>query len=72
MLTYHQFTYLTFLGLFELGSLICGVAQNSKMLIVGRAVAGMGASGLSNGGLTVIASVCSPQKRPGKCKPDLY
>lgn len=66
MLNIYKFTYLTFLAVFEVGSLICGVAQSSKMLIVGRAVAGMGASGLSNGGLTILASLAPPEKRPGK------
>ncbi|KAF3216770.1 hypothetical protein TWF106_008171 [Orbilia oligospora] len=33
-------TFLTAIGFFELGSLICGVAPNSATLIVGRAIAG--------------------------------
>lgn len=33
-------TYLISIGIFELGSLICGVAQDSTTLIVGRAIAG--------------------------------
>jgi MFS family permease len=48
-----------FLGVFELGSLLCGVAVSSNMLIVGRAVAGVGGSGLLNGGLTIIRA-CVP------------
>jgi MFS family permease len=66
ILTLNQFTFLIFFGIFELGSLICGVAQSSKMLIVGRAVAGMGAAGLQNGGLTILSSCAPPEKRPGK------
>ena len=34
---------------FEVGSLICAVAKSSTTLIVGRAVAGVGAAGLSSG-----------------------
>ncbi|KAH8434236.1 uncharacterized protein LDX57_011874 [Aspergillus melleus] len=34
------------------------------MLIIGRAVAGMGASGLNNGALTILASTTPPEKRP--------
>ena len=34
-------TFLLSIGIFEIGSLICGVAQNSTTLIVGRAVAGL-------------------------------
>ena len=48
---------MVFLGLFELGSLLSGVATSSKMFIVGRAVAGMGGSGIVNGGLTIIAKM---------------
>ena len=33
-------TFLVSIGIFELGSLICGVAQDSTTLIVGRAIAG--------------------------------
>jgi MFS family permease len=35
------------------------------MLIIGRAVAGMGGSGLMNGGLTIIAASAPIHKRPG-------
>lgn len=64
LLTCDQWTYLFFVGIFELGSLLCGVAQSSKMLIVGRAVAGLGGSGLMNGGLTILAACAPPEKRP--------
>ncbi|KAL3480786.1 major facilitator superfamily domain-containing protein [Aspergillus californicus] len=56
--------FLSFFALFELGSLICGVANSSKMLIVGRAVAGMGTSGMINGALTIIAGAVPMHKRP--------
>lgn len=59
-----KFTFLAFFAVFEFGSLLCGIAKSSNMFIVGRAVAGMGSSGLVNGALTII-SVCLPlQKRP--------
>ncbi|KUJ06981.1 MFS general substrate transporter [Mollisia scopiformis] len=51
-----KYTFMAFLGVFELGSLICGVAQSSNMLIVGRAVAGLGTSGLVNGALTILSA----------------
>jgi MFS family permease len=57
---------MVFLALFELGSLLCGVATSSKMFIVGRAVAGMGGSGIVNGGLTMIAKCIPMEKRGGK------
>lgn len=36
------------------------------MLIIGRAIAGMGAAGLMNGGLTIVAVLAPMPKRPGK------
>lgn len=60
-----QWTFLTFFAVFELGSLLCGIASSSKMLIVGRAVAGMGTSGLQNGGLTIISKSVPLERRPG-------
>lgn len=36
------------------------------MLIIGRAVAGLGASGIINGGLTIVGAVAPMSKRPGK------
>lgn len=59
-----KWTFLSFFGVFELGSLLCGVAVSSKMLIVGRAVAGMGSAGLTNGALTIIAACIPLEKRP--------
>ena len=59
-----KYTFLTFLAVFELGSLLCGVSRSSDMLIVGRAVAGMGGSGLINGALTIIAASVPLKKRP--------
>ncbi|GAQ45157.1 hypothetical protein AtubIFM55763_006611 [Aspergillus tubingensis] len=59
-----KWTFLGFFSVFELGSLICGVATSSKMLIVGRAVAGMGSSGMVNGALNILASILPMHKRP--------
>ena len=52
--------------MFELGSLLCAVSVNSKMLIVSRAVAGAGAAGLVTGTFSIIAHVTPLDKRPGK------
>ena len=56
--------FMTFFGIFELGSLLCGVANSSKMLIVSRAIAGIGGAGLVNGALTIIATSLPLRKRP--------
>ncbi|KAL1856396.1 hypothetical protein Daus18300_010768 [Diaporthe australafricana] len=57
-------TYIASVLLFELGSLICALATSSNMLIGGRAVAGLGASGLFNGALTIIAALVPLRRRP--------
>lgn len=61
-----QWSFLTFFFIFEVGSAICGAAQSSTMLIVGRAIAGIGASGLLNGGYTILALVVAPARQAGK------
>ncbi|KAE8366251.1 MFS general substrate transporter [Aspergillus caelatus] len=58
-----KFTFLGFLFLFELGSLLSGVAVFSRMLIVGRAVAGLGSAGIYNGALTIMGKGMKPSAR---------
>lgn len=54
---YAEFTikwvFLAALAIFEVGSVVCAVAPGSTVLIVGRAVAGMGAAGLVSGAIIV-------------------
>ncbi|KAL3417500.1 beta-ketoacyl synthase domain-containing protein [Phlyctema vagabunda] len=57
-------TFILSIGIFELGSLICGVAPNSVALIVGRAISGLGGAGIATGGTTIIAFCSAPRKRP--------
>ncbi|KAK8080295.1 MFS multidrug transporter [Apiospora hydei] len=59
-----KWAFVSFVTLFELGSLVCGVATSSTMLIIGRAVAGMGGSGIVNGAFTIIAGCVPMPKRP--------
>ncbi|KAF5550554.1 major facilitator superfamily transporter [Fusarium phyllophilum] len=59
-----RWTFLALFFVFEVGSLICGVAQSSAMLIIGRAVAGIGSSGIQNGALTMIAKAVPIHRRP--------
>ncbi|CZT41210.1 probable vacuolar basic amino acid transporter 3 [Rhynchosporium secalis] len=56
-------TFLIAIFIFELGSLICGVAPNSTALIVGRAIAGLGGAGIASGAYTIIAFSARPDKR---------
>jgi MFS family permease len=41
--------FLASVFIFEVGSLICGVAPTSVALIIGRAIAGVGAAGIGSG-----------------------
>lgn len=62
-----KWTYLVFLGLFEIGSLICATAPSSIALILGRAVAGLGAAGLFSGAVVIIAHNIPLRLRPRQC-----
>uniref|UniRef100_A0A093V816 Putative HC-toxin efflux carrier TOXA n=1 Tax=Talaromyces marneffei PM1 TaxID=1077442 RepID=A0A093V816_TALMA len=59
-----KWTFLISMFIFELGSLICGVAPNSNALIVGRAISGLGGAGLSVGGTSILSLTVLPAKRP--------
>ncbi|KAI1746389.1 major facilitator superfamily domain-containing protein [Xylaria scruposa] len=65
---YHNFSlkwsFLAFFALFELGSVLCGAAKSSAMLIGGRVVAGVGGSGLLNGAITIISASVPFERRP--------
>ncbi|KAL8654040.1 MAG: hypothetical protein Q9226_003585 [Calogaya cf. arnoldii] len=56
--------FLLAIFIFEVGSLICGVAPSSTALIVGRAIAGAGGAGIASGAYTIIAISAPPKKRP--------
>ncbi|RYP56827.1 hypothetical protein DL771_011602 [Monosporascus sp. 5C6A] len=55
--------YLSWLAVFEIGSLVCALAPSSRTLIVGRAITGLGASGMFAGGLTILATIIPLHKR---------
>ncbi|MCJ1486454.1 hypothetical protein MMC06_006631 [Schaereria dolodes] len=57
-------TFLIAIFIFEVGSLICGVANSSTTLIVGRAIAGAGGAGIASGVYTIIAFSAPPKQRP--------
>jgi MFS family permease len=59
-----KWTFMTALAWFELGSLVCGVTTSSTGLIIGRALAGVGAGGLFSGAVLVIATLVPLRKRP--------
>ncbi|KAF1953775.1 MFS general substrate transporter [Byssothecium circinans] len=59
-----KLVYLAYIGVFEIGSLVCALAPNSNTLIVGRAVSGLGASGIFAGSLIIVATIAPLHKRP--------
>ncbi|KAK3990910.1 putative efflux system protein [Cladorrhinum sp. PSN332] len=59
-----KWVYLIAIFIFEVGSLICGVANNSVTLIIGRAIAGVGSAGIFSGALTILAYSVPLNKRP--------
>lgn len=59
-----KLSYLISIFIFEVGSLICAVANDSTTLIVGRSIAGAGGAGIASGAYTIIAFSVTPNKRP--------
>ena len=59
-----KLTFLIAIFIFELGSLICGVAPNSLAFIIGRAIAGVGSAAVVTGAFTMAALSAEPKRRP--------
>lgn len=59
-----KISYLAALVIFELGSLVCGLAPNSPVLIIGRAIQGLGSAGIVTGSLVIIGHCVPMVKRP--------
>lgn len=66
LMTYYtvKWVYLAALALFEIGSLVCAASPTSIALIVGRAVAGIGGSGLLVGSYLIVSVIFPVEKRP--------
>jgi hypothetical protein len=56
--------FLSGIFLFEAGSVVCGAAQTSTMLIAGRAIAGLGSSGIFTGAILIMLNTVPLAKRP--------
>lgn len=57
----------TFIGcvlVFEIGSAICGAAPSSIVLIIGRAIAGLGSAGIFSGTMIIMIPMIPLRKRP--------
>lgn len=59
-----QTLFLAAAAVFEIGSAVCGAAPSSTVFIVGRAVAGLGSSGIFSGSTVAITRILPLQKRP--------
>ncbi|KAF7318152.1 Major facilitator superfamily transporter [Mycena chlorophos] len=59
-----KWVYISAICIFELGSLICMLAPSSDILIVGRAIAGLGSAAIFSGALIIVANVVPLTSRP--------
>ncbi|KAF7341341.1 DHA14-like major facilitator [Mycena venus] len=59
-----KWVYVSAIVLFELGSVLCGAAPTSTVLVLGRAIAGVGNAGIFSGALIVMANTVPLSKRP--------
>lgn len=59
-----KWLYIGSVLVFELGSAVCGAAPNITALIVGRALCGLGGSGMYLGVMSLIAATTTVQERP--------
>lgn len=59
-----KWTFIVSVVLFEIGSAICGAAPNMNAFILGRAIAGLGGTGLFLGGITIFSITTEEHERP--------
>ena len=59
-----KWVFLLSIVIFEVGSALCGAAPSSTALIVGRAIAGIGAAGIFCGGIMIIVPLVPLRRRP--------
>jgi MFS family permease len=56
--------FLSAIGIFEVGSAVCGAAPSSTAFIVGRAIAGLGAAGVMAGAIVIIVHTIPLHRLP--------
>ncbi|KAE8147449.1 major facilitator superfamily domain-containing protein [Aspergillus avenaceus] len=59
-----KFVFLASIVIFEVGSLIAGVAPTSALLVLGRAVSGVGCAGIISGIFTMVVQSFPLHRRP--------
>ncbi|KAI1105547.1 MFS general substrate transporter [Jackrogersella minutella] len=58
-----KLVFIIFIAIFEIGSLIAALSTSSMMLVIARAICGIGGSGIMNGGSTIIAATVPIARR---------
>jgi MFS family permease len=58
-----KWTYVATVLIFEVGSVLCGAAQDMNTIIIGRVIAGMGGTGIYLGSLNYLSSLTTPKER---------
>ena len=56
--------YMASLVVFEIGSIVCATSPSSVALVLGRAVAGVGAAGIVTGSLAIFGDTAPLRERP--------
>lgn len=59
-----KYLYIISIALFQIGSALCGAAPNMDILIVGRAICGIGGAGSYVGVMTLLSVMTTDQERP--------
>lgn len=59
-----KWVFMSAIGVFEVGSLVAAAAPNASVFIAGRAIQGMGTSGIISGALIIISQVVPLHQRP--------
>src|SRR5262249_32587131 len=58
-----RFTLLIAISVYMLGSIVCALAPNMVVLIIGRVLHGFGGGGLTSTGMVVLGDVAAPRER---------
>ncbi|GAM39190.1 hypothetical protein TCE0_034f10528 [Talaromyces pinophilus] len=59
-----KYLYIISIAIFQVGSALCGAAPNMDVLIVGRAICGIGGAGAYVGVMTLLSVMTTDQERP--------
>src|SRR4029077_4450843 len=58
-----RFTLMIAISLYMLGSLVCALAPNMVVLILGRVLHGLGGGGLTSTGMVILGDIAAPKDR---------